>query len=192
MERRTKQMRQIIVRTASSLALVAMLGLTAASTSAQQLPRGPTVVVANPNAGDMITPGAFTMQGVAFDNTATTGVGVDRVTVFLGDRDAGGMFLGDAKLGAPTTMPVPSDQFAMAGWTLVTPALGGAGELNELRVYARSEVTGLETVVDIPITIGETTAPSRGGVGDVPGVVHDEPAMGGPATDEIPNQQGID
>jgi hypothetical protein len=186
-------MRQIILRTASSLALVAMLGMTAASTSAQPLPEGPTLVVANPNAGDMITPGRFTMQGVAFDKTATTGVGVDRVSVFLGDRDAGGMFLGDAKLGAPTTMPVPSDQFAMAGWTLVTPALDGAGETDQLHVYARSAVTGDETVVDIPISIGEAAAPSRGGVGDVPGVIHEQqPTIGGPSTDEIPNQPGID
>jgi hypothetical protein len=184
-------MRQMIARIAFSLALVAMLGVSAASTSAQQLTTGPTLVVANPSAGDMLTPGAITMQGVAFDTTATNGIGVDRVSVFLGDRDAGGIFLGDATLGAPATAPVPSDQFALAGWTLETPALKGVGDTNDLHVYARSAVTGQETMLDIPVSIGEKAAPSRGVVGDVPGVDHSVPEMNGPTEGE-PSQQGID
>ena len=186
-------MRQMIARIGFSLALVTVLGLSAASASAQQLTQGPTLVVANPSAGDMITPGAFTMQGVAFDGAAATGVGVDRVSVFLGDREAGGLFLGDATLGAPTTMPVPSDQFAMAGWTLETPAVQGAGEMNQLCVYARSTVTGQEKMLDIPITIGEKAAPGRGVVGDVPGVIHDTPETGVPSTTEdMPQPLGVD
>jgi hypothetical protein len=172
-------MRKVAVRIALSLALVATLGLSATSAFAQEAPRGPTLVVGNPSAGDMITQGAFTMEGVAFDSAATTGVGVDRVSVFLGDREAGGKFLGDATLGMPAAMPVPSGQFAQAGWTLETPALTGAGEMTELCVYARSAVTGQETVLDIPISIGQEAAPSRGGVGEEAGVIHSQPDLSG-------------
>ncbi len=184
-------MRKVAVRIALSLALVAMFGLSATSGFAQEAP-GPTLVLANPNAGDMVTPGALRMEGVAFDSAATTGVGVDRVSVFLGDRDAGGQFLGDATLGTPATTPVPTDQFARAGWTLETPALSGSGEMNELSVYARSSVTGQETEVDIPISIGGEGAPSRGGVGEEAGVDHSQPDTSGSTTsDEIPVPENI-
>src|SRR5690349_1805582 len=78
------------------------------------------------------------MEGVAFDPLATEGNGVDRVSVFLDDRDMGGQFLGDAKLGAPNFAPSETAQFANAGWVLTTPALAGRGDSHELFIYARS------------------------------------------------------
>jgi hypothetical protein len=113
---------------------------------------GPVLIVANPNSGDMLTPGRMMLQGVAFDREASQGSGVDRVSIFLDDRDLGGQFLGDATLGATTTVGgVPLS----AGWTLTTPPLAGGGQLHELHVYARNADGGDETVVSIPITIGE-------------------------------------
>jgi hypothetical protein len=49
-------------------------------------------------------------------------------------------------------------QFAMAGWKLAVN-LKGAGEQRELCVTARSGVTGTETLMRIPITIGWTPPP---------------------------------
>ncbi len=116
---------------------------------------GPTLMVANPSPGDTITPGSLVMQGVAFDQFATDGTGVDRVSVFLGGRESGGTFLGDAMLGLPNFMdPGARAQFDNAGWRLTTPALQGSGNGETLFVYARSSVTGIETVTQIPVVIG--------------------------------------
>lgn len=150
-------MRSLLIRIVFSTALVAAIGLTVGAASAAEMPGGPTLEVANPAAGDMITPGALVIQGVAFDPTATTGTGVDRVSVFLDDRDGGGFFLGDATLGVPNVMGSQPAQFANAGWTLLTPALKGTGDSHMLCVYARSSVTGQESEMEIPVSIGQTT-----------------------------------
>jgi hypothetical protein len=83
------------------------------------------------------------MQGVAFDRAASSGTGVDRVSVFVDDRDAGGQLVGDATLGKPgdTGFTVTADLSRMAG-------------SHTLFVYARSSVSGRETVVKFPIVIG--------------------------------------
>lgn len=149
-------MRSLIARMSFSLVLVAVLGMSAAAAASadSQAPEGPTLVVANPNPGDMLTPGALVIEGVAFDGSATSGVGIDRVSVFLDNRDTGGEHLGDATLGSQSMMPTPA-QFATSGWVLTTPVLKGTGESHNLYVYARSAVTGQETVSEIPIFIGE-------------------------------------
>jgi hypothetical protein len=110
----------------------------------------------------MLATGAMTIEGVAYDPIATEGIGVDRVSVFLDDRDMGGMFLGDAKLGQPTFIPTETAQFPTAGWMLVTPALKGTGDGHMLYVYAHSAVTGDETVLRIPVTIGEKAGTAAG------------------------------
>lgn len=150
-------MRSLLIRIVFSTALVAVLGFSAGAASAAQSPAGPTLEVANPSAGAMVTPGSLMIQGVAFDPTAATGTGVDRVSVFLDDRDGGGLFLGDATLGMPNVMTSQPAQFAGAGWALTTPALKGVGDSHMLCVYARSSVTGQETEMEIPISIGEAT-----------------------------------
>jgi hypothetical protein len=168
-------MRSLVIRIIFSLGLAALLALPVAVVSAQAQP-GPTLVVANPNPGDMLTLGKLEMQGVAFDPVATTGSGVDRVSVFLDNRDEGGMFLGDATLAAPT-----SD-----GWRLLTPVLKGVGDGHAIFVYARSAVTGDETIVKIPVTIGDMVHAS-GGPGDSVGSgISDTPGSPG-AVDSLPS-----
>ena len=153
-------MRSLLFRVGLALAIVALVGATPAS--AKDVPKGPTLEVANPSPGAMLETGAMTIEGVAYDPVATEGIGVDRVSVFLDDRDAGGMFLGDAKLGQPTFMPTEGVQLPNAGWMLLTPALKGTGDGHMLYVYAHSGVTGDETVLRIPVTIGEKAGTSAG------------------------------
>jgi hypothetical protein len=102
--------------------------------------------------------GSLVMEGVAYDHDAREGTGVDRVSVRI--CGLGGQSLGDALLGLPSTTSVNQGdaQFANAGWKL-TGVLRGAGELRDLCVTARSSVTGTETLVRIPITIGTAPPP---------------------------------
>jgi hypothetical protein len=99
--------------------------------------------VGNPQPGDLLPRGRYVMQGLAFDRAATSGSGVDRVSVFVDDRDAGGQHVGDASLGQPGAI----------GFT-VTADLSRIGGGHTLYVYARSAVSGRETVVSFPVAIG--------------------------------------
>jgi hypothetical protein len=105
---------------------------------------GPTLVlsVANPQPEDLVPHSGYAMQGVAYDRNAGAGSGVDRVAVFLGDRDNGGQHLGDAKLGEP-----------QPGAFALTVDFSKSSGQHSLFVYARSAVSGKETVVNFPITI---------------------------------------
>ena len=105
---------------------------------------GPSLVlsVGNPQPNDSLPRGKYVMQGVAFDRAAGSGSGVDRVSVFVDDRDAGGQHVGDATLGQPV-----ANGFSA---TVDLSKLSGA---HTLFVYARSSVTGKETVVNFPVTI---------------------------------------
>ena len=115
----------------------------------------PILEVENPAPNDMLTPGSMVMQGIAYDHDATQGAGVDKVSIFVCPRGDGGQYLGDATLGLPANTRLPSDQFANSGWLLKTPPLKGSGEHRSLCVFARSSATGTETLVRIPVTIGE-------------------------------------
>lgn len=114
---------------------------------------GPYVAVANPVPGDRLVAGGLNMQGKAFDPIAGVdqGAGVDRVQVFLEDRDGGGLYLGEARLGRPNQAAESGTQFALAGWDIVVSLPPGA---HVLHVYARSSVTGKESTVTIPIQVG--------------------------------------
>jgi Glycosyl hydrolase catalytic core len=105
---------------------------------------GPSLVlsVGNPQPNDLLPRSKIVMQGLAFDRAANTGSGVDKVSVFVEDRDAGGQLVGDAVLGQPGT----------TGFT-VTADFSRAGGGHTLFVYARSSVTGRETVVSFPIVV---------------------------------------
>jgi len=111
---------------------------------------GPYVAVANPNPGDTPLPGGYLMQGKAFDPAASLdqGVGVDRVQVFLEDRDRGGLLLADARLGVPNLAAAPGSQFASAGWQALVSLPTG---VHTLFVYAHSWVSGKESVARVPI-----------------------------------------
>jgi polysaccharide biosynthesis protein PslG len=99
--------------------------------------------VGNPQPNDLLPRGKYVMQGQAFDRAATSGSGVDRVSVFVDDREGGGQHVGDAELGKPSA----------TGFT-VTADLSRIGGGHTLFVYARSSITGRETVVSFPIIIG--------------------------------------
>ena len=106
---------------------------------------GPSLVlsVGNPQPGDLLPRGKYVMQGLAFDRAATAGTGIDRVSVFVDDRDAGGQLVGDAVLGQPNA----------TGFT-VTADLSRMSGSHTLFVYARSSVSGHETVVSFPVIVG--------------------------------------
>ena len=105
---------------------------------------GPSLVlsVGNPQPGDLLPRGKYVMQGLAFDRAATTGSGVDRVSVFLDDRDSGGQLIGDGVLGQPTP----------TGFSATIDLSRTSGQ-HTLFVYARSAVTGKETTVNLPVNV---------------------------------------
>src|SRR5438105_8982992 len=77
------------------------------------------VVVENPSPGDLLVPGNnVVINGVAYDTSSTQGPGIDKVAAYLGDRDAGSIFLGNAALGLPNPLAPSSSQFANAGFSL--------------------------------------------------------------------------
>jgi hypothetical protein len=179
-------MRSSIVRFSSGLALAIALGASAVPAGAHPQPPPPKLDVANPRAGALLTAGAMYIQGMAYDDSAEKGAGVDRVSVFLGDRDEqnGALFLGDATLGLPSTETVVREecasgpsrlcpagvargdpQFALAGWRVKTPPLKNTGQQTAIYVYARSSVTGIEAVEVIPVVVGGTSGGDTGGGG---------------------------
>jgi hypothetical protein len=105
---------------------------------------GPSLVlsVGNPQPGDQLPRGKYVMQGLAFDRAASTGTGVDRVTVFADNRDSGGQLIGNAVLGQPGATGFSA--------TIDLSKLSGS---HDLYVYARSSVSGKETVVNLPVKI---------------------------------------
>jgi hypothetical protein len=143
-----------MLRIVATMALTTTFGAAAMPVAAH-----PTLEVGNPNPNDILTPGALIMRGVAFDRDATRGTGVDRVLVFLGSRDHGGQFLGEARLGMPSAMPMSPVQFTVAGWMLRTPAIKGAGEQRTISIYAHSIVTDTETLIKVPVIVGHQPPP---------------------------------
>ncbi len=127
-------------------------GASVTSAAPVSLP-GPYIAVANPAPGDVLPVGGLEMQGKAFDPAASAdqAAGIDRVQVFLEDRDRGGLYLGNARLGGPNPVAEPGSQFALAGWNITITLPAGS---HTLFVYARSSVTGKESAVTIPIRIG--------------------------------------
>jgi hypothetical protein len=126
--------------------------------------QGVVLIVASPNPGDVLMPGSnVVIQGVAYDTAATSGVGVDRVSVYLGDRDTGGIFWGNAALGLPNPV-ANSGQFATAGFSLRSPTIPAGSGGRTIFVYARSSVTNREAIVSVPVFLGAAPTPVRGQV----------------------------
>jgi hypothetical protein len=123
----------------------------------------PIIVVTTPAAGATVPPaGDLTLQGVAVDCHVEVGAGINRVSAYLGQREAGGIYLGDAALRRPNPITVlPADQYGgVSGWILNAKAPLKAGELNDLFIYARSEMTQRETSVRLPL-IGAGSPPTQ-------------------------------
>ena len=104
--------------------------------------------LANPDPGAMLEPGAIVVQGVAQDERAADGPGIERIEFFLDSREEGGMNLGSAVPGM-TPGPFGPDSFQA---TITVPAMTGG---HDLFAYAHSSVNGAESVISLPIAIGE-------------------------------------
>jgi hypothetical protein len=113
--------------------------------------------VANPGPGDQMPAGNTVIHGVAYDRSAQTDNSIDRVSLFLGTRNAGGTFLTDATLGMPNPDVQPGQAHQMAGWN-ATVALPNSPGPQTLVVYAHSGVTDHESSVAIPFMLGQSSA----------------------------------
>jgi hypothetical protein len=139
-------------------ALVAgVLGLTPGLTLAQSNPTPapsdmvarcdlPVLDIFNPNPGDRVLPGEYTIAGMAIDPQAPIGSGIDEVSFFLGPRDQGGVPLGTV---APSGGVRQSD-FSLS----VQLPSADPGTQQQLVAYAHSQMNDKTTEVSLPIVIG--------------------------------------
>jgi hypothetical protein len=133
-----------------------------AATNPTPAPPGPTVsggtppivVINKPKDSEtVLTKSDYETAGYALDKNAAphqgfAGTGIDRVSLYLGDRDNGGVSLGDANLGFSDTIAegLYGSQFASAGWRLVFQPTKFKANTYILYAYAHSVVTGKEEV----------------------------------------------
>jgi hypothetical protein len=126
--------------------------------------QGVVLIVENPNPGDVLIPGSnVVIQGIAYDPTAASGIGVDRVSGYLGDRDTGGIFWGNAALGLPNPL-ANSGQFATAGFSLRSPTIPAGSGGRTIFIYAHSSVTNREAIASVPVFLGAAPTPVKGQV----------------------------
>ncbi|MBV8718816.1 MAG: hypothetical protein JO020_03675 [Chloroflexi bacterium] len=126
---------------------------------------GVHIELENPAPGDTLMTGTqVVINGIAFDTGSTSGPGISSVSVYLGPRDAGGLFLGTAILGQANPNVPSSSQFATAGFTLRTPALPAGNGGRSIDVYARSLVGNAEGTLEVPIFLNAAPTPVRGQV----------------------------
>jgi len=108
--------------------------------------------VGNPASGDTVHVGRYMIEGIAFDRAAEQGAGIERIDIFLDNRDTGGVLIGSGQTGAPS--PVPSDpDLSDAGWTAqvtIPRTLVGA---HTMFVHALSAITGGELTIGIPVVV---------------------------------------
>ena len=150
----------VVTGAAAVLAVVSIFPVSAAPVE------GPVLKVFNPAQGDVLRRGTNVFVGQAFDRTSTTGQGIDRVSVYAGNRDAGAKWLGIAAKATCQSGNCPvvggreQDRKNFAGGliNLSSPANGWALKImvtrrkipnGNLWFYARSSVTGQETVVKV-------------------------------------------
>ena len=145
-------------RIAASLGIVAALfsagaplSVSAETTSAAcpsgQVQKGVYVALRNPNQGDSFTPGGYEISGNAFDTTPSE---MQHVSLFLDDRDQGGMVLMDIVPGKPGAYTF-DNEFGPGSFTTTIQLPDQPGE-HLLTAYAMSK-SGRESVTAVPITI---------------------------------------
>jgi hypothetical protein len=128
-------------------------------------PVGIHLELQNPQPGDTLLTGVeVVMNGVAFDSGSTSGAGISSVTAYLGARDAGGLFLGNAQLGQPNPTASAGSQFANAGFTLRTPAMPSGSGGRSIFVYAKSTVGNAEATLEVPVYLNVAPTPVKGQV----------------------------
>ena len=122
----------------------------------------PVLGLSNPSAGDLLNTGTVVISGIAYDPAATSGAGVDKVDLFLGNRDAGGLFLGTAMPGASIN-PLdadPSSRLALSGYAIRAEVPSSVNGSHTLYVYAHSSVANKEAIVSIPVNVGAPPSPT--------------------------------
>jgi hypothetical protein len=102
----------------------------------------PVLDLANPAPGAVLPTGDVIIEGVAYDPAAVDGAGIDRVEVFLDNRDSGGLSLGSAAPGENGAANPRAFRI-----TAVVPANTNGG--HSIVVYAHSSITGQEAVVTV-------------------------------------------
>ncbi len=154
------KLRSVVGRRAAGLAVLGLSGVivvmmaaapAGAATTTNPCPAGaPVLQLANPNPGDVLSQGDYIISGTAFDPASSDGAGVDRVDIFLGDRDSGGVLLASA---------TPSQRVFEVKATLPSTANGG----REVVAYAYSSLTGQQTIESVPVFIGAAPTPTPTG-----------------------------
>lgn len=125
-------------------------------------PQGVVLQVSNPNPGASLSPGSnVVITGVAYDQTSQSGAGISSVTAYLGSRDAGGIFLGNAVLGQATGGSGP---VANAGFTIRSTTLPTGSGSRSIFVYAQSSVSNAQTSLEVPVFLGPPPTAVKGQV----------------------------
>ena len=109
--------------------------------------------LANPSPGDSSGTGQFALTGYAYDKSATSGSGIDSVTISLGSQDSGGQSLGNVVLGTPNPRSAAGSQFANSGFTITQAQVPDQSGNNTIFVYAHSTVSGQTAVLQVPIQV---------------------------------------
>jgi hypothetical protein len=197
-------MRCLVTRVRGSALALALilgsLGVSPVTTFAQQAPVPETLVARcdlpvvdlfNPLPGDVLQPGSYLISGLALDPMAdASSSGIDQVSFFLGDRDQGGLALG-------TVVPNSGVRQADFSLSVMLPS-ANPGTLQQLQAFARSALSGKETEISTPITVGQgpSTPGNAGGnaLNTNPGVLPDACSAGDaltqPAATPVPTGNG--
>lgn len=144
--------------TFAAATMLLSLGLTAAASPADTITTHtrPVLELANPAAGDVVPNGDYMISGIAYDPGANDGAGVSRVDLFLGNRDEGGLFLGEA---VPSGDGFVGTQSGHDGFQLKVTWPNNVSGGRNLFAYAMTS-GGDETVVTVPIYVGVGPTPT--------------------------------
>jgi hypothetical protein len=105
-----------------------------------------------------------TVSGVAYDTTASGVPGIASVSVFLGDRDKGGISLGNASIGQTVPGQPSGTAMSTAGFSLRTSNIPQGTGSRDLFVYAKSSVSNTEGSSSVPIYLNAAPTVGRGQV----------------------------
>jgi hypothetical protein len=145
---------------AAATALTIGLSVVAAEPASTIVPSGhPVLDLANPSAGEVVLSGDYVISGMAFDPAATDGSGIRHVDLFLGSRDAGGLFLGQAVPGQPSLPDTTNTRLAQDGFQIKVTMPTHVSGARDLYVYTTT-TSGLESVTSVPIYVGTMPAPT--------------------------------
>jgi len=115
--------------------------------------------VANPSPGDTIHVGGNVIQGVAFDNAAESGTGIEAIDIFLGNRDQGGIIIGHGTYDLTTVSETDSGAMLVGMpdepgmWNALVTVPSNKTGSNTLWFYAHSAISGEELAISIPVTV---------------------------------------